>query len=435
MNAVTSPDQYRRLYGDGRRHEQKSIIQLTDEMAAWAGVSRQDGTNFRTNTVSLAEYQDSGGGTGLGLSAVFACVRLLAGTIASLPLVVYRTDQSGKRTVALDHPLHRVFKDSPNADQTPLDFWEFVCVSLELHGNAYCEIARGNDGRVIALSPPISPEAMSVRRLDNGDLEYRWAEDGRQRTETQATILHIRGFGGGPLGGISTLACARQTLGLAGAINRAASATFRNGIRPSGVMSAERDLSEEQLAAMQARVEEKFVGALNAGRPLILNRDLKWQSISINPEDAQMLESRGFSIEEICRFFSTPPPMIGHTSKTTSWPTGLEQQMRMFYTLALRSRLERIEQWLKKSLLTPRDRVEGIEIEFKFEGLLRSESESRAKFHESALKNKWRTINEVRALENEPPVPWGDRPWGQMQDVQLDENGDISGRAPPAAAA
>src|SRR3546814_4921125 len=90
------------------------------------------------------------------------------------------------------HPLYRVLHDSPNADQTAVDFWEFICACLEMHGNAYCETERAIDGRIIALSPPIIPELMSVRRLDNGELEYRWVENGKQRVETQGRIVHIR---------------------------------------------------------------------------------------------------------------------------------------------------------------------------------------------------------------------------------------------------
>src|SRR3546814_2941568 len=130
--------------------------------------------------------------------------------MAWLPLMVYRTGRDGRRNVATDHPLYRVLHDSPNADQTAVDFWEFICACLEMHGNAYCETERAIDGRIIALSPPIIPELMSVRRLDNGELEYRWVENGKQRVETQGRIVHIRGFGGSPLGGLSTLSFGRQ---------------------------------------------------------------------------------------------------------------------------------------------------------------------------------------------------------------------------------
>lgn len=413
--------------------EQKAIIGLNDALAEnYGDASRQDGVNFRTNMITLSEYQDSGSGAGgvLALSAAWACVNLLAGTIASLPLMVYRTDRQGRRTVAANHPLYRVLHDSPNADQTALDFWEFICACLEMHGNAYCEIERGADGRVIALSPPVVPESVQVRRLENGDLEYRWTSGARNRVETQGRILHIRGFGGSPLGGLSTLSFGRQAFGIARTINRAASATFSNGVKPSGVMSVDKALSGEQRAAAEDLLQQKYAGAMNAGVPMLLDNGVKWQSISINPEDAQMLESRAFSVEEICRFFGVPPHMVGHTEKATSWGTGLEQQTLGFQKFTLRRRLKRIEQALEKQLLTARDRAEGITIEFNLEGLLRADSKSRSEFYASGLQNGWFTINEVRSLENMPPVDGGDTPRMQVQNVPITE----AGKLPPPEA-
>jgi HK97 family phage portal protein len=408
--------------------ERKNIISLNGEMADYYGVSRQDGYNFRTNTVTLAEYQDGGAHSGvagvLALSTANACVQLLAGTQASLPLMVYRTDRDGRRSVAADHPLYRVLHDSPNADQTALDYWEFVCACLELHGNAYSEVERGSDGRVIALSPPLVPEAVSVKRRDNGDLEYRWNEGSRQRVETQQRILHIRGFGGSPLGGLSTLSLGRQVFGMARSINRAAQETFRNGARPSGVMSIDKALTKDQRNEAETRLQEKYQGTVNAGVPMILDNGLKWQSISINPEDAQMLESRSFSVEEICRLFQVPPHMVGHTQNSTSWGTGLEQQTLGFQKFTLRRRLKRIEQALEKQLLTPRDRSEGITIEFNLEGLLRADSKARSEFYGKMTVIGAMTINEVRALENLPPVEGGDVPRLQMQNVPITDAGN-----------
>ena len=150
--------------------------------------------------------------------AAWACVNLLAGTIASLPLMVYRT-RGGARTVASDHPLYRILHDSPNADQTALDFCEFVCASLELHGYAYAEVVRARNGRIIALGVPITPELVTVRRLETGALEYEWVDQGRRIIAGQDRVLHIRGFGGNPLGGLSTLSAGRQSFGLAQAID------------------------------------------------------------------------------------------------------------------------------------------------------------------------------------------------------------------------
>jgi HK97 family phage portal protein len=352
----------------------------------------------------------------LGLSAAWACVNLLAGTIASLPMLVYRPSGGG-RVVDTNHTLYRVLHDSPNSLQTALDFWEFMQASLELWGNAYARKVKGA-GEIVGLIP-IMPQAPTVRNLGNGKLGYRWTENGKEFDLTSDDVLHIRGFGGNPMGGMSTLAFGARAFGLANAIDKAARATFRNGVRPSGVLTFDKFLNEEQRSVIEEKLVEKFLGAMNAGRPLVLEGGTKWQQLSISPEDAQMLESRGFSVEEICRFFGVPPFMIGHSEKSTSWGTGLKEQTLGFQKFALRRRAKRIEQAIEKQLLTADDRAAGIVVEIAMEGLLRGASDERSTFYQSALTNGWMTINEVRALENLPPVDGGDLPRMQSQNVPI----------------
>lgn len=352
----------------------------------------------------------------MALSAAWACVNLLAGTIASLPLMVYST-RNGVREIAKDHPLYRVLHDTPNRLQTALDFWEFTCASIELRGNSYARVLRNGD-RVVSLVP-VSPELPVITPLPNGELEYVWSEGESHFRETSATMLHIRGFGGGPVAGLSTLAFGRRVFGLATAINTAASGTFANGLRPSGTLSFKDFLTKDQREIVETRLVDKFAGAMNAGRPMVLEGGTAWQQLTINPEDAQMLESRAFSVEEICRFFGVPPHMVGHTQTSTSWGTGLEQQTLGFQKFALRRRLKRIEQALEKQLLTPEDRSRGVVIEFALEGLLRGDSGARSGFYASALSNGWMTINEVRELENLSPVDGGDVPRMQSQNVPI----------------
>lgn len=222
---------------------------------------------------------------------------------------------------------------------------------------------------------------------------------------------------------------------MARSINAAARATFRNGIRTSGVMSSDKAFTADQRKTAEDLLQEKYAGSMNAGRPFLLDNGLKWQSISINPEDAQMLESRAFSVEEICRFFGVPPHMVGHTENSTSWGTGLAEQVLGFQKFTLRRRLKRIEQALEKQLLTPKDRADGITIEFNIEGLLRADSKSRAEFYNAGLQNGWFTINEVRALENMPPVEGGDVPRMQMQNQPITEAVAPKQVAPPPEAA
>lgn len=394
----------------------------------WA--SRQDGNNFRTNQVTLAQYDDKAtASTALSLSATWACVNLISGTISSLPLMVYRT-VNGERSVARDHPLYRLLHDTPNYDQTAVDFLEFISASVELQGNAYAEKKMTDRGVVVAIVP-IRPDIVTVRRTPSGKLLYVW-KDGNTRNEIlEDRMLHIRGFGGGPLGGASTLSSCASTFAGAMSVERAAGAMFRNGARPSGVLSTDKPLTAPQRATAEQLLQEKFVGAMNDGRPMVLDNGVQWQQLSMKSSDAEMLESRKFSVEEIARVFGVPPHMIGHTSGSTSWGTGLEQQTLGFTKFTLRRRLKRIEQAMEKQLLSVQDRVNGITIEFNLEGLLRGDSAGRSTFYQSALSNGWMTINEVRALENMPAVEGGSVPRMQMQNVPITE----AGQQPAGAAA
>lgn len=351
------------------------------------------------------------------LSAVWGCVGLLAGTISSLPLQVFKISPDGGRMIQRDHPLYAVLHDSPNADQTALDFWDFMTMSIELWGNAFARVDRLG-GKIMALTP-LRPDAVRVRRVEDGALRYRFTLSGKSYDLPEEEILHVRGPGGDPLGGMSTLAFARTTFSLAMAENGTAAGMFRNGLRPSGVLSFKEFLSIENRKVAEGALVEKYMGAANAGRPFIFEGGAEWKPLSINPIDAQMLEARGFSIEEICRFFQVPPVLIQHSAATTSWPTGVEQQVLIFQKFTLRRRLKRIESAITKTLLTGAERRAGLSVEFNLEGLLRGDSAGRASFYGAGLNAGWLTINEVRGRENLPPVDGGDVPRVQKQNVPI----------------
>jgi len=389
-------------------------------------------TGFFRREVSLANPKDWTSGEqshagevsdqrgALELSAAWACGNLLAGTIASLPLMVYRTDKAGSRVVAKEHPLYRVLHDSPNADQTALDFWEFMTVSIEFWGNAFARIDRLDNGAITGVTP-VHPQLVAVRRLSNGEIEYRWSEYGVPYVRRQDDMLHIRGFGGDPLGGLSTLSHGRHVLGIATATDKSAGKMFANGMRPQVALVYKEFFTPEQRTEARTLIEQHYIGTVNAGRPLMLEGGIDIKTIGINPEDAQMLETRSFAIEEICRLFGVPPFMIGHNEKNSGYPTSLEQQVLTFQKFTLRRRLKRIEQAIEKQMLTPADRAAGISIEFNIEGLLRGDSAARAAFYRELLNVGVMTINQARALENWPPVEGGDVPRMQMQNVPITE--------------
>lgn len=408
------------------------------DIEPWRGgmVSTENADNFVTNQVSVADYRDfraGQAGAAVGLSATWACVQLIAGTIASLPVMVYRTGEDGIRRVAKDHPLYFVLHDSPNYDLTAVDFWEVMAASIELHGNGYAlKERRASDGVLTSLTP-IRPEAMKVRRKESGALEYRWTDNGREYVKGDQDILHIRGSLGDALGGVSTLSMCRSVFDDAMAAESAAGAMFQNGVNPSGILSTkpEIQLSTEQRNELEAHLAQKYMGSIRQGRPMLLDNGLSWTQLSIDPADAQMLESRKFSGEQICRIFGVPPAMVGFGDKASNWGTGKEIDVLGFQKFALRKRLKRIEQSLLKQLVPLSERrAQGITIEFNLDGLLRGDTASRYEAYERAIRMGLMVRNEARALENLPPIEGGDVVTVQMQDIPLADaiNGDRNGQ-------
>ena len=401
---------------------------LMDKALALVGLQRK-GVEFWANGVETGGSGYAGeivtGSSALALSAVWGCANLISGTISSLPFEVHRRASGGMTGVDAAHPLHSVIYDSPNYDQTALDFWDYMCLSLELWGNAFARVERSG-GRVVALYP-VQPEAMAVSRSASGVITYRWSQEGRHYERTDRDVLHIRGPGGDPLGGMSTLKFGREAFSTALAADRAAGGMFKNGLRPSGVISIKEWLTPEQRALTDQRLAEKYTGAINSGRPFIAEGGMEYKHISISPDDAQMLESRQFGIEEICRFFGVPPVMIGHSGASTAWPTSVEQQMITFQVYALRRRIKRIEQAVGKQLLSPDERAAGVSARFNLDALLRGDSASRSAFYVAMSGIGGMTINEIRGRENLPPVPGGDTPRMQMQNVPITQTGASDG--------
>jgi HK97 family phage portal protein len=363
------------------------------------------------------------------LSAVWSCVRLISETVATLPLMVYRVDASGRKTVAKDHQLYELLHDAPNLDMTAAEFWESMLACLALWGNAYAEKLLSPAGRVIMLEP-LRPDLMRVTKVGRR-VRYRYHDpdaQGGYRDFTEDQIFHLKGFGTDGLTGLSPISFARHSLGNAMSVEESVGATFRNMVRPSGILTTDQLLTKAQQDAYSSKLADKFSGAVNSGKVMTLMAGFKFQPIGMPPEDAQMLQTRGFHVEEICRWFRIPPFMIGHTEKVTSWGTGLEQQMIGFLTFALRPYLTRIEQAIRKSLVSPLD-VRTITAEFNLEGLLRADSHGRAEFYGAMVNNGLMTRNEIRAKENLPPMPGGDRLTLQINNTFL----DLLGAAPAAA--
>lgn len=336
------------------------------------------------------------------LSAVWACIRLLSESVSTLPMKVYRREADGSRKLAQDHPAYQVLCRRPNLEMTPSRFMLMVVASICLRENAFIE--KKMIGRKLVALNPLLPQNMVVKRLDTGQLQYTYTEDGKKRVIPVDRMMHIRGFGLDGVCGMMPLSSGRDVFGAAMAVDESAAKIFENGLQTSGYISSKVALNKEQRERLRQYLAT-FAGSKNAGKMMVLEGDLSYQNVTMNPEDAQMLESRAFSIEEICRWFRVPPFMVGHVTKQSSWASSVEGMNLIFLTNTLRPLLVNIEQEISRCLL---DSDEDYFAEFSVEGLLRADSVGRAAYYTTALQNGWMSRNDVRRLENLPPIPGGE---------------------------
>ena len=355
------------------------------------------------------------------LSAFWACARLISETIATLPISVYERAPNGDKRPVSDHPLYALLHDSPNADQTAVEFWEGRSLGLCTGGNGFAEKTTANDGRLISLER--MPADTTVTRKDDGSLEYRFYDRGKQEALPEAKVFHIRGFGDGDVG-MSPVSYARQTLGLTKATERQAGQTFSKGLRSKGFFimpPAARPLTPEQRTDAKRTLVDANSGA-NAPWAGILEGGVDFRSVNITPRDAELILSRRFNVEDVCRWLGVPPILIGHASQgQTMWGSGIEQIMLGWLSLGLRSYLIRIEQAAKKRLMSPADRARGLFVEFAVEGILRADSAARAELLSKMVQNGALMPNEWRRKENLPPVLGGDQLFINSTLVPIDQ--------------
>ena len=367
----------------------------------------------------------------LQLSTVWACVRLLSESVSTLPLKLYRRLPDGSREPAKDHPLFRLLCRTPNAEMTPQRFMLMVVASICLRGNAFVE-KKMVGARVVALVP-LLPQCMRVKREDSGRLKYTYTENGVERVIPEKNLMHIRGFGLDGVCGMLPVTMGRDIFGSAMSAEEAAAKVFAQGMQASGILSGDTVLTPKQREDLRTSLAA-FMGSQNAGKIMVAEAGLKYQGITMNPEAAQMLESRSFNVEEMCRWFRVPPFMVGHMDKQSSWASSVEAQNLHFLTNSLRPLLVNIEQEITRCLIGEAD-AEEFFAEFAVEGLLRADSAGRAAWYNTALQNGWMSRNEVRRLENLPPIAGGDVFTVQSALVPLEQLGATAGGVSPAATA
>lgn len=363
----------------------------------------------------------------LQLSAYWNCLKLNAQTIGTLPLGLYERLDDGTRKARGDHPLYKIIHTQPNADQTAAVFWEGMIAWKILNGTALAPKqfrGTGSSKTLIGLDRPLDPRLVTVDRLKSGALEFTH-RDGTGKTEyAEDEIFVLRGFGLGGDVGLSPLQYARQSISTARATDRAAASHFANGMRPSGWLvykggtleQADRELARQNII-------NPMLGAGNAGAIGILEGEFDYKQMTIPPEEAQLLESRRFSVEDVCRFMSTPSILIGHASQgQTMWGTGVEAILGSWYALGLRAELVRNEQEIVRQLVPAPER-EKIYAEYSIEGLLRADSAARGEFYWKLFQMGVINGDWMADKENVPRPPHGKRYFVNSTLMPLDDEG------------
>lgn len=360
------------------------------------------------------------------VAAVFACVQKIAGAIATLPIHQYRTDGDVKARLPRDDLWFKL-NEQPHPQFTAASHWEGVSVGQLLRGDSYTWIRKSLNGSVRELLPLPWGSVSPMRQADGSVRYYISLPDyGIQTWLTADEVLHFPGFGFDGIKSMSVIAyAARAAVGNALAMDEYSGKFFANGAHPSFVLKAPGVMKQEQITALQTQFAAKYAGLGNAHRlPLVLTEGLDAREISLSAEDAQLLEARKFQVIDIARAFGVPPHMIGETSASTSWGSGIEAMSRGFVTYTLQPHLVRIEQELNRKLF-PRDT--GKFVQFDRDALIEGDSKAQAEYNRAALGGPgtgagWMTVNEIRKSKGLKPVPGGDELFDPRTAVAPNEN-------------
>ncbi len=346
--------------------------------------------------------------TAMQTTAVYACVRILAEAVASLPLHVYEYQDDGGKKLVHDHPLYYLLHDEPNPEMTSFVFRETLMSHLLIWGNAYAQIIRDGAGRVLGLYP-LLPDKMEVQRDDKGNIYYVYSrnsdenpmfkEYGNIKLKAE-DVLHIPGLWFDGLIGYSPIAMAKNAVGMTLACEEYGASFFANGANPGGVLEHPGVLKDP--SKVRESWNSVYRGVSNAHKIAVLEEGMKYQQIGIPPEEAQFLETRKFQINEIARLYRIPPHMVGDLDKSSF--SNIEQQSLEFVKYTLDPWVIRWEQSLQRSLLLPGEKGKYF-IKLNVDGLLRGDYQSRMNGYAVGRQNGWFSANDIREMENMNPIP------------------------------
>ncbi|NQN65128.1 phage portal protein [Streptococcus suis] len=335
-------------------------------------------------------------------TAVYACVRILAEAVASLPIHVYERTSTGKEK-KVEHPLYFLLHDEPNPEMSSFVFRETLMIHLLIWGNAYVQIIRDRSGQVISLYP-LLPDKMSVHRDESGKLYYKYKRQSEENPNFKEKgdailkaedVLHVPGLGFDGLIGYSPIALAKNAIGMTLATENYGASFFKNGANPGGVLEHPGILKDPK------RVRDSwnavYNGVTNAHKVAVLEEGMKYTQVGIPPEEAQFLQTRKFQINEIARLYRIPPHMVGDLEKSSF--SNIEQQSLEFVKYTLDPWVVRLEQAFKRSLFLPEEKKTYF-VKFNVDGLLRGDYQSRMNGYAIGRQNGWLSTNDIRELED-----------------------------------
>lgn len=337
--------------------------------------------------------------TAMSLSPVWAGVRLKAGTIASLPMVFYEGGNQFKP--ARKGALPELFEGKVNRYQTKVEFFETFIMNRTVFGNGYA-LKQKINGRLIGLLPLMSQQ-VTPKLLDDGSMVYEYHHGKGVTVYAEESIWHSKTFSNGVVG-MEMIGYARNSMGIALAAENRVGRIYKNGGKPTGVLTIDRVLKPEQRAQIKKEFSDLQEG--NEDTLMVLEADLKYSAVSMSPQDIQLMDSRRFQIEDIARFIGVPSVLINDTSGSTVWGSGISQIIMGWYKTDLRHELENLEASIEAHLREPGDRTT---VEFNMDELLRPDLSARREANQAAINSGQLTPNEARASEGDPPLPGGDQ--------------------------
>lgn len=377
----------------GRLFRPRAAITTSHQLATELGVAGIGGLKTSSGATVTPE-------SAMQVSAVFACVRVLAEGVAQLPLLVYRTTERGRER-ATDHWLYRLLHDQPNAWQTSFEWRETQQAHLALWGNSFSiqTVARGETRELL----PVPPPRVQVQRVADGSppIYTVTGMDGVPFPVPASRMLHVPALSLDGVTGLSPVAYARETIGVAQQQLQHAGQLFANGTRLSGVLEHPQKLSPAAAQRLRDQFDAIYAGVGNWWKTAILEEGLKWSQAGMNAEEAQFLEQRKYSDREIARLYRVQPHLIGDLERATF--SNIEQQSIEHVVYTLMPWLRRLEGRLNRQLVPEVERA-TLTVEFLVDGLLRGDFKARTEGYQRAILSGWLNRNEARRLENLNPV-------------------------------